>query len=403
MNEHDQDEAHPETIEDDAFETSALPLVAGAKRDNGMWFASGGALFLGLVTFLTMAAQRRGSEAQAHTALPLLGANGAAIVAPDFPDELAAFEAEANRAAYAASAPPQLVITTTPPVPIATQVAFTAPPGPDASALRERRRAPALVVDLGTPGASVRAGADDAALVAASDVLTPEAPAQALADASPREAFVSPDEGFAARVGAAEPESEQATVLRNLDAIVPQGAMIPGVLETALNSDLPGYARAVVSRDVRSFDGSRVLVPRGSRVIGQYSSGVSLGQSRVFVIWTRVITPDGVSIQIASPGADALGRAGMDGDVDRHFFQRFSGSLLLSVLNAATASVIDQPSTQIVIGSSQDASRLGASVLSPTNIPPTIEVPQGTPIRIFVVRDLDFSDAMQTSARRRSR
>ena len=111
--------------------------------------------------------------------------------------------------------------------------------------------------------------------------------------------------------------------------------MIPAVLETALDSDLPGYTRAVVSRDVRGFDGSTVLIPRGSRLIGQYKSGVALGQSRVFVIWTRVIRPDGVSVQIGSPATDPLGRAGLDGKVDNHFFTRFGGSILLSVMNGA--------------------------------------------------------------------
>ena len=146
----------------------------------------------------------------------------------------------------------------------------------------------------------------------------------------------------------------------------------------------------MVSRDVRSFDGSTVLIPRGSRVIGQYRSGLAQGQSRAFVIWTRILRPDGASIQIASSGADALGRAGMDGQVDRHFFQRFGGAILLSVVNGAVAGLSERASTQIVIGSSQDAASLGA-LAQPANISPTIKVPQGSPIRIFVARDLDFS------------
>ncbi|MBC7768929.1 MAG: type IV secretion system protein VirB10 [Phycisphaerales bacterium] len=323
----------------------------------------------------------------------------AAIVAPDFPAELAAVEAAAS-GEFANASSSQLFISTAAPMPIVTQVSFAQPSGPDSGAMIERRRAPALVIDLGARGAAPAAG-EPAALIDANDLGA--APLPAGPDASADDGFVDQDERFAARVGADDPENAQATLLRNPSAIVPQGAMIPGVLETALNSDLPGFARAVVSRDVRSFDGSRVLIPRGSRVIGQYSSGVSLGQSRAFVIWTRVITPDGVSIQIASPGADALGRGGMEGEVDRHFFQRFGGALLLSVVNAATAGLSDQPNTQIVIGSSQDAARLGSSVLSPTDIAPTIEVPQGTPIRIFVVRDLDFASVLQASTRGRAR
>jgi type IV secretion system protein VirB10 len=166
--------------------------------------------------------------------------------------------------------------------------------------------------------------------------------------------------------------------------------MIPAVLETALNSDLPGYARAVVSRDVRGFDGRTVLIPRGSRVIGQYRSGVAVGQSRAFIIWSRVLRPDGASVQIASSGADPLGRAGLEGQVDRHFFSRFGGSALMSVISAGASALVGRPSTQVVIGSSGQAGALASSV-SAQGVPPTIKVAQGSPIRIFVGRDLDFS------------
>jgi len=172
--------------------------------------------------------------------------------------------------------------------------------------------------------------------------------------------------------------------------MIAQGAIMTGVLETALDSDLPGFARAVVSRDVRGFDGSKVLIPRGSHVIGQYQSAVAQGQTRAFVIWTRIIRPDGASIQIGSPGTDTLGRAGLQGSVNTHFLERFSGAILLSVIYAGITSLARQPTTQVVIGSSQEAVNTGLSALVPTAIPPTIKVRQGAPIRIFVARDLDF-------------
>jgi len=253
-----------------------------------------------------------------------------------------------------------------------------------------RLRAPALVVDLGGGGGMQLAQAD---------TLPPGSPAAAAAAAAgvgagmergptPR---LSDSEQFAARVGGEEPERARATAMRNPSYMVPQGAVIPGVLETAINSDLPGYTRAVVSRDVLSFDGRQVLIPRGSRLIGQYKSAVALGQTRAFIIWTRAIRPDGVSIMIGSPGTDALGRGGLDGEVDRHFFRRFSGSILLSVLNAGVAALGSQPSTQISIGSPGAAAGLAGSALQGENIPPTIKVKQGEAIRIFVARDLDFS------------
>jgi type IV secretory pathway VirB10-like protein len=158
----------------------------------------------------------------------------------------------------------------------------------------------------------------------------------------------------------------------NLDAVVPQGAVIPAVMETAINSDLPGLARAMVTRDVKSFDGSTVLIPRGSRVIGQYKSGVALGASRVFVIWTRVIRPDGVTIQIGSPAADPLGRGGLEGKVDRHFFTRFGGSILMSVLNAGVAAVSNvRTNSQIYIGSATEAANLANSAKPSTTSRPS--------------------------------
>jgi type IV secretory pathway VirB10-like protein len=177
--------------------------------------------------------------------------------------------------------------------------------------------------------------------------------------------------------------------------IAPQGTVIPAILETAINLDLPGFARAVVSRDVRGFDGSTVLIPRGSHLIGQYRGGVAVGQSRAFIVWSRVLTPTGVSIDIASPGGDRLGRGGLEGETNTHFFQRFGGAILLSVLSSgldAVATGGHGTSTAITIGSPQQATNVAAIALQKQiDIPPTITVSQGAPIRIFVARDLDFS------------
>ncbi|MFT4090798.1 MAG: type IV secretion system protein VirB10 [Asticcacaulis sp.] len=187
--------------------------------------------------------------------------------------------------------------------------------------------------------------------------------------------------------------SNRASRMENPSAVLPQGAVIPAVLETALNSDLPGYARALVSRDVRSFDGKTVLIPRGSRLIGQYKSGLSLGVTRAFVIWNRVIRPDGVSVQLGSPATDDMGQAGLSGSVDTHFAKRFGSAILMSVINGVVASNGSRNNT-IVIGSSSDATNAATSALQENmRIPPTIKVAQGTPVQVFVARDLDFSVA----------
>src|SRR3546814_16231131 len=89
--------------------------------------------------------------------------------------------------------------------------------------------------------------------------------------------------------------------MSNRSTTVPQGTLIPAVLETAFNSTGSGFARALVQRDIYGFDGARVLIPRGSRLHGEYASDTSPGQKRAFVTWTRLIRPDGVTIAPASP------------------------------------------------------------------------------------------------------
>ncbi|MEA3177159.1 MAG: type secretion system protein VirB10 [Gammaproteobacteria bacterium] len=203
-------------------------------------------------------------------------------------------------------------------------------------------------------------------------------------------AGLSSDEMFAQRTGNEQPPTTHAVALSDPGQIIAQGTLIPAVLETALNSDLPGFARAIVSRDVHSFDGSRTLVPRGSRLIGQYKSGLATGQSRAFIIWTRVLRPDGVSVQLGSPVMDEKGEVGLSGDVNRHFWQRFGSSILLSVVAGATSAISDGSST-VVIGTSGAQSAASTALEADSKIPPTIRVPLGTPIQVFAARDLDFS------------
>jgi type IV secretion system protein VirB10 len=180
--------------------------------------------------------------------------------------------------------------------------------------------------------------------------------------------------------------------MSNLSLTIVEGAVIPAVLETALNSDLPGYARAVVSRDVRGFDGNAVLVPRGTRLIGQYKSGVAQGQSRAFVIWTRLIRPDGATIELSSPATDALGRGGLAGEVDNHFLQRFGGAILLSLVDIGVASATAGASnTAIIVAGARTGDAATASIAKDQSIAPTVKVPQGSPVRVFVSQDLDFS------------
>ncbi len=196
------------------------------------------------------------------------------------------------------------------------------------------------------------------------------------------------------------PQSKAAS-LGNLETIVLQGKLIDAVLETAVNSDLPGMVRAIVSYDLYAESGNQVLIPRGSRLIGQYNSEIRKGQARLFIIWNRLIRPDGIEIAINSGGTDPLGQAGIKGHVNNHFWQIFGTSTLLSILGAGSANFGASPTDQYNSLSAyreqltQSFQASSSKILEQyADIPPTITIKQGTPIKVFVARDLNFSEAL---------
>ena len=170
---------------------------------------------------------------------------------------------------------------------------------------------------------------------------------------------------------------------------VPQGTVIPAVLETALDSTRAGAVRALVQRDVYGFDGTRVLVHRGSRLYGEYEADLASGQNRALVRWTRLIRPDGVTISLDSPASDPLGRAGIKGKVDGKFFQRFGNALLQSALDIGVGVAVREASEGVVValpGSTQNIQTQRSQ-----EVQPTLKVKHGTSVSVFVARDLDFS------------
>lgn len=180
-----------------------------------------------------------------------------------------------------------------------------------------------------------------------------------------------------------------ASRLANPSRTVPRGTVIPAVLETALDSTRPGAARGLVQRDIHGFDGSRVLIPRGSRLYGEYEADLTTGQRRAAIRWTRLLRPDGVTIELDSPASDPLGRAGVRGKVDSKFFQRFGGAILQSVLDVGVGVATREASDGVIValpGSTQNV-----QVTDQQQVQPTLKVRQGTSVSVFVARDLDFS------------
>jgi len=182
-----------------------------------------------------------------------------------------------------------------------------------------------------------------------------------------------------------------ATQITNKATTVTQGTLISAVLETALDSTRAGPTRALVTHDVRGYDGSQILVPRGSQLIGEYRADLTAGQKRAFVLWTRLIRPDGVSIALASPAADALGRVGISGRVNTHFFERFSIAFLQSTLQAGVNLASSGSNTAVIIAGSGAGQSVTSALGGNTQYQPTLKVKQGAIISVFVARDLDFS------------
>ena len=183
----------------------------------------------------------------------------------------------------------------------------------------------------------------------------------------------------------------------NLECLALQGKMIDAELETAINTDLPGQIRAVVSNPLYAEQGQEALVTPGSRLNGVYNTAVSKGQVRVFVIWNRLIRPDGVEITLDSGATDALGQAGLQGETDNHFAQIFGMSALLSIIGAGAGTSGVSPNSNYNSADAyrsavqQSFARTSNSVLAPfANISPTNTVHQGERIKVFLNRDLDF-------------
>jgi type IV secretion system protein VirB10 len=207
-------------------------------------------------------------------------------------------------------------------------------------------------------------------------------------------ARLNEDEAFV-RAGARPAPVTRAEVIVNPGNTVVQGTMIQAVTETALDSTLPGAIRAIVSEDVHSFDGTRVLIPRGARLVGRYRSDVALAQSRVMVAWDRIILPDNQTVEISAFGGDELGRTGTTGFVDTRFAQRFGSAALISLIGALPAAAAGQIEDE---AAADIASDVGTDLRDSTQsvmqdylaIRPVIHVDQGTRITVMIDRDLEI-------------
>ncbi len=182
---------------------------------------------------------------------------------------------------------------------------------------------------------------------------------------------------------------------KNLDLLMLAGTIIPCGQRTYIVSTNPGQATCVVSKDVYSANGSTLLIERGSKVLGERHQPLQLGQKMMPVLWNRIDTPSGVTVDINSLAADSLGASGLSVYVDEHFRERFGAAIMLSLisdLGDAAANAASNGGSTIRLGTTAGAGQdLANKALERTiNIPPTGYSVQGSAINIFVSRDVDF-------------
>jgi type IV secretion system protein VirB10 len=184
-----------------------------------------------------------------------------------------------------------------------------------------------------------------------------------------------------------------ARVLPTQRLLLPKGAFIDCTLETAVDSSLAGMTTCVMATDSFSVDGSVVLLERGTKLVGETRGQVRQGSARIFVLWTEARTPTGIVVPLASPGTDELGRSGLAGTVNRHFFERFGAAILVSVIDGAVQAAVQsqgEDGDTVVVSPSASSQVMTEVLRSTIGITPTVVVPQGNRIQVLVARDLDF-------------
>ncbi|QOU76436.1 Bacterial conjugation TrbI-like protein (plasmid) [Janthinobacterium sp. HH102] len=235
-----------------------------------------------------------------------------------------------------------------------------------------------------------------------------QAAAPALANQQPRsligmgeqsDASPQPRGAIAAQLVPTQTQSVKASYITNQHLTMKKGTLISCTTDTAIKTDQMGFVSCITDFPVMSMDGSVILMERGTTINGEYQKGVDRGANAIFILWTDALTPKGVHVNLDSPGTDSLGRAGLDGEVDNKYWQRFSGAFLYSILQDGTAiaaqrasnsasggAVVVMPNTQATgTSAASEILKQGADVKS------TLSKAHGSMVSITVARNVDFS------------
>jgi type IV secretion system protein VirB10 len=325
-----------------------------------------------------------GNRQQMITAAAIIGggvlASGYVMLTPPAPSATPPKKAAAVQATVSYQAPPSVAVmvptATTAPPPAAIMAAAPPPPQTDPT-LEAAYRAPVLAFALNAPSAAPTTTGSIPAAPKPTD------------DNGGLERRLTPSRFDAAKAGQ----------IGDRRFIVAQGTSIPCILETAMQSDQPGFVSCVIPRDVLSDNGQVVLMEKGTQVVGEYRGGLNQGQTRLHVLWDRAKTPTGVVVTLASAATDGLGRAGVGGAIDNHWWERFGSALLLSVVAdgsaAGTAALKNRAGIDAQQTGHSGSQAAGIAVEQSASIKPTLHKNQGEMVSIFVARDLDFSGVYQ--------
>ncbi len=198
----------------------------------------------------------------------------------------------------------------------------------------------------------------------------------------------------------------EARVMPTHRLLLPKGAFIDCTLETAIDSTLPGMTTCLTAADTFGADGKVVLLERGTKLVGETHGQVQQGRARVFVLWTQARTPAGVVVPLDSPGTDELGRAGLPGQVQRHFWERFGAAMLVSLIDGAIQAGVQASnhSGGTVVYAPSGSQEVLTEVLKDTlHIAPTVVKHNGDRIQVLVARDIDFRPVYELRASDTSR
>ena len=192
-------------------------------------------------------------------------------------------------------------------------------------------------------------------------------------------------------------------MLGNRSLILPKGTTFTCALETKVVSAASGLVSCLVQRNVFGSDGRILLVERGSKVDGEYRiASVKPGTVRIPVLWTRIRTPNGVTVDIDSPATGQLGESGIDGYVDNRWGERIGAAMLLSLIDDSVQLALQHESSNsqsnsvVLPSTTSNTGKLAEKVLDSTiNIPPLIYQNQGGIVGVYVARDVDFSSVYE--------